>query len=443
MFNNECVTFRRVSSVGVKKLPLDSDMRRGAPSRVFLPLAWMAIAVLLPWCFARPVFGAPLTFSVEERDGIRAVAVDAREVQGIMRVSLFRLAGDLGGAVRSTSTQVVVAFGEVSAAVGLNNNRVEVPPVSFLLQHPVIREQQDALIAVADVERFFSQAFGRRVRLTDNTPARPTPAEDRVGVRELSDVSRPAPIAEPMPLLPEEGTETAAGVVEPHLQTPLSPIEDTSAPSPAALPPRRSPGIVIIDPGHGGNDAGCVGQGGLFEKDVTLKVAQALRRVLKETTTLSTFITRTDDRAMTSNDRANFANQQHGNLLISIHAGASYTAQAHGIEIFYPGPEDREITGTSAGDQGAVSETSRQAADEVARATAEVCSAALRGVHEARIRVLQTAVMPGCLIEIGCLTNPAEEALLQTDAYCEKVAQGIAAGLGRMLQGAAAPGTSP
>ena len=194
--------------------------------------------------------------------------------------------------------------------------------------------------------------------------------------------------------------------------------------------------VIILDPGHSGNDAGCRGPDGLSEKDLVLAVARRLGPLLQTTLGAKVLLTRAGDDDMTLEERASFANRNDGDLLVSIHAGASFSTTARGFELFCPayGHASHEEGGRGAtrrpvAAQSSYVDPSREIAEAVAAGLAAETSTPPRGVHEVGCRLLKDVAMPGLLIEVGFLTNPAEAALLGTEAYQDKIALGIAAGL--------------
>jgi N-acetylmuramoyl-L-alanine amidase len=112
-----------------------------------------------------------------------------------------------------------------------------------------------------------------------------------------------------------------AGAEPPAPPAPPPPAAPAVDPLPAPLP---STGVrtIVIDPGHGGDEAGARGAAGILEKDVTLAIARRLRTMIESRLGLRVFLTRDDDRAMTLDDRAAYANSQRADVFISIHANA-------------------------------------------------------------------------------------------------------------------------
>lgn len=93
--------------------------------------------------------------------------------------------------------------------------------------------------------------------------------------------------------------------------------------------------LVVIDPGHGGDDFGSTGVGGLLEKDVTLDVAYRLKNLLESKPGVKVRLTRKIDKFVPLVERTNLANDFEAALFISLHTNASPNSKLHGIETFY------------------------------------------------------------------------------------------------------------
>lgn len=93
--------------------------------------------------------------------------------------------------------------------------------------------------------------------------------------------------------------------------------------------------LIVIDPGHGGDDLGAVGYDGYLEKDVVLNIAMLLDELLRERLRARTVLTRVRDVPLALEDRTEIANNAKADLFISIHANASPSRRARGIETYY------------------------------------------------------------------------------------------------------------
>jgi N-acetylmuramoyl-L-alanine amidase len=91
---------------------------------------------------------------------------------------------------------------------------------------------------------------------------------------------------------------------------------------------------VVIDPGHGGEDFGAVGVGGIYEKDIVLEIAYSLKKQLEENSNIKVLLTRTTDQFIPLQQRTEFANNNQADLFISIHCNASEKKNLSGFESF-------------------------------------------------------------------------------------------------------------
>lgn len=215
---------------------------------------------------------------------------------------------------------------------------------------------------------------------------------------------------------------------------------------------------VIIDAGHGGHDTGAIGKGGTLEKDVSLSIALKLARLLGEAG-LEVLLTREDDRFVRLEDRTAFANQQKGDLFISVHCNSAPTGKLGGVETYTLNTSSdryniRLAARENASTERGVGDLQLILADLATKANTEESSRlanrvqrelvgglkdknpAVRdlGHKEALFFVLLGAKMPAILVETSFLSNPTEERLLGSDAYQSDVADAIAEGVKGFLE---------
>jgi N-acetylmuramoyl-L-alanine amidase len=210
---------------------------------------------------------------------------------------------------------------------------------------------------------------------------------------------------------------------------------------------------VVLDPGHGGRDPGALGPRGLQEKDVTLRLARALRPRLVARG-FRVFMTREWDRTLSLEERTAFAEGVGGDVFISLHTNASRSRSARGIETYYlDKTHERHSRRVAARENGVppdrldelqrivaqlrVSEVSVHSA-QLAKAVHEEVVAGVRATHGAvedlgvkrgPFYVLFLSNMPSILLETGFLTNGAEARRLQSKFYIEVLAEHISRGL--------------
>ena len=209
---------------------------------------------------------------------------------------------------------------------------------------------------------------------------------------------------------------------------------------------------VVLDPGHGGDDHGAEGPGGLVEKDLVLDIAQRVRSRLRAAG-LRVVLTRNDDVYVPLERRTAIANEAHADLFLSIHANAASAHQARGVEAFFlslDASDDaarrlaalenaafRDAAVPTASDDPlasilgdlAASDRLRES-DEFARLALQevsgVYAAPARGVKQAPFVVLMGLAMPASLVEIGFITNRDEERSLASDAQRDRIADALA-----------------
>lgn len=207
---------------------------------------------------------------------------------------------------------------------------------------------------------------------------------------------------------------------------------------------------VVLDPGHGGNDPGATGPGGLREKDVTLDIAHRAAPLLARELGISTLLTRDTDAYVALDERAARANAFAADLLISIHCNASEDGAGKGVMSFVldgsrdalsariaarensasPAAASELANALSAVLDRSVVNRSERLAELLQRAT--LASLAGRypevpdlGVRRAGFYVLAGATMPAVLFETSFISNaPGEERLGMPD-YRQKLADGI------------------
>ena len=213
-------------------------------------------------------------------------------------------------------------------------------------------------------------------------------------------------------------------------------------------------GRVVIDPGHGGHDAGTHGASGLLEKDVVLDVAERLGKLLEERLGSEVIYTRSDDTFIPLEQRTQIANEHKADLFLSIHANSSPFRYVAGVETYYLNFTTSRTaldvaTRENASSQRTVFELkdllqkialkdkideSREFASRIESALYGLSSrsnttAKNRGVKKAPFVVLIGAQMPSVLAEIGFLTNTRDEALLRKPEHRQKIAEALYKGI--------------
>jgi N-acetylmuramoyl-L-alanine amidase len=176
--------------------------------------------------------------------------------------------------------------------------------------------------------------------------------------------------------------------------------------------------LIVIDAGHGGRDPGAIGSM-IQEKDVNLKTALKLQKEL-EKQGFKVYMTRSKDEYVNLYDRAGMANGLGATLFVSIHANASASGSANGVEVLYSND-------SMSGGKGL--------ATEIQNEMVRTLRATDRGVvKRTNLVVLRETVMPAVLVELGFLTNAAEQNKLMNDGYLQSSAEAIARGIMEFLK---------
>ncbi|WP_311753896.1 N-acetylmuramoyl-L-alanine amidase [Proteus columbae] len=241
--------------------------------------------------------------------------------------------------------------------------------------------------------------------------------------------------------------------------TPVVPIaKPRTTPSKPQVGSRQI--IIAIDAGHGGQDPGAIGQKGNREKDVTLSVARKLEARLRNDPMFKPVLTRSGDYFISVAGRSEVARKQSANMLVSIHADSAPNRSARGASVWVlsnrranselgkwleQSEKQSELLG-GAGDalDGAdpyLSQTvldlqfgnSQRVGYDVAVAVLselrKVGSLHKKTPEHASLGVLRSPDIPSILVETGFISHASEEQLLISDAYQEKLAASIHAGL--------------
>lgn len=379
--------------------------------------------LLLVCAVAHEAGAAPLTWSTTIGDKPREATVDAFQADNQAYISLDKLIKQMGGSTRQSPGKLTMDLGGRSAVVTLNGTQVSTSSATFSLQAPVKEADGGPYIAVGDLERLFDQAFAAAIT---RGPA-PKPTQES----KPADETKPAESNEKTEAagsgLDNEANmgllESVAPAATPSEEKPAETAPGETAPATPPLPTAAGSGefLVVLDPGHGGNDSGLVAGSGATEKEITLAIARAAEKKLAESGKLKVLLARSDDKDVSIPERSNIANQAKASLYIALHLGGSTSPAAHGFDVFV-----QATTGPHA-PSAAIAGESRYQADAAAKLITEQTGASLRGVHEAPLRALANLTMPALLVELGMLTTPAEESLLVSGDYQQKVAGAIAA----------------
>ena len=243
-----------------------------------------------------------------------------------------------------------------------------------------------------------------------------------------------------------------AGATGTAATTPKDTYTTSSATATTAITAARKY-VIVVDAGHGGKDPGCIGKGGTREKDVVLSVAKKLKNKL-DANGFKTYLTRGDDTYLKLADRAAIAEKRKADLFISLHANANPSRKMKGFSIYTLSEKasdeeakklaEAENAADKIGVEGftqfeeniriALSSLQQHAVAEMSEEYATGCAKSFKrasieqqpgpDVRHAPFAVLRSTV-PGALLELGHLSNAAEEKLLKTSSHQDKLVAAI------------------
>lgn len=216
---------------------------------------------------------------------------------------------------------------------------------------------------------------------------------------------------------------------------------------------------IAIDAGHGGEDPGSIGPSGTYEKDVVLKVARALAKMINDDPGMQAYLIRSDDYYINLNERPRKAERIKADLLVSVHADGFTSPQPRGASIWVLSNrrastemgrllENKERLSDVLGGVPAVENEDNflnetlismsmdhamasgyEAANDVLRELKQITRMHKSKPQHASLAVLTSTAMPSMLVETGFITNPTEEQLLRSNQHQQKLARAIYQGV--------------
>ena len=214
---------------------------------------------------------------------------------------------------------------------------------------------------------------------------------------------------------------------------------------------------VVLDAGHGGKDPGSQGKYGTKEKDVVLDITKRVGRLLEKNAGIKVVYTRDEDVFIGRIDRTKMANDANGKLFISVHANSNPNRKIQGFETYLLRPGKSEDAIEVASRENAVIKLEEKTgqydnltgenlimatmAQSMFMKESEDLAAIIqmeldkrlntpnRGVKQAGFYVLIGASMPNVLVEVGFISNPAEEKKLKQAVHKQRIAESIYEGI--------------
>ena len=272
-------------------------------------------------------------------------------------------------------------------------------------------------------------------------------------------------------LLPPNDTTGHRVVIDLFDKAPTEELRPVPVLSVESLESRRDI-VIAIDPGHGGEDPGALGPGGLREKTVVLQIARRLENQLSKTPGFKPMLVRTGDYYLSLKNRRDKARALEADLFVSIHADAFREKSAHGASVYMLSTSSRGTTSdaaryiadseNSADLIGGVElnemdrdlaltltdlsmDKSLDASHELGELILEQIGGVARlhkqKVERAGFAVLRSPDVPSLLIETGFISNPREAKRLTAPEYQDKLASAIRRGIQSWFVRKPPPGT--
>jgi len=211
---------------------------------------------------------------------------------------------------------------------------------------------------------------------------------------------------------------------------------------------------IVIDPGHGGKDPGCIGSNGLLEKDIVLDVCHRLKKLMTSNSDVEVILTRETDIFLPPENRTVVANQKKADLFISVHVNSHPDKKHSGIETFFLNfSQDPSVNRIAARENATSTKSismmkdileklaknskiveSKELATLIQNKLAEKLAKKYSRVRNLGVKggpfwVLIGGEMPSVLVEISHLSNSLEGGRLKTPQYRQEIAQGIYEGI--------------
>jgi N-acetylmuramoyl-L-alanine amidase len=225
--------------------------------------------------------------------------------------------------------------------------------------------------------------------------------------------------------------------------------------------------IVVIDPGHGGEDPGAIGPRRTMEKDIVIRVGKKLIPLLNQNNGIKAFITRKGDYFVPLEDRVKIAREYGADIFVSLHTDGSFNSQVRGTSVYCLSLSgatdeaakilaDKENTSNLLG--GAVlrpaslskdpnlnqilldlmqnnsMKESIRFAEFLLDEIKEINRLKYSTFRQANFIVLRSPDIPATLVEMAYITNADDERLLNQDSFQEKMAQSIAVTIKKFFQ---------
>ena len=252
------------------------------------------------------------------------------------------------------------------------------------------------------------------------------------------------------------GKVNSDGTTRPQATVPTPPVKAKPPAVPGTPNKLNRQPVIMIDPGHGGEDPGAIGPSGLREKDVVLAIGREVKKIL-DSYGYKTYMTRNEDIFIPLGVRVAKARKLRADVFVSIHADAFTNPSAKGTGVYALNPKgatsaaakylaqtqnaadsiggvnystDKNVNNTLFDlTQTATINDSLKLGKDVLNQLAKINNLHKGSVDQANFAVLKAPDIPSILVETAFISNPTEERLLSGSDFRKKVANSIANGI--------------
>lgn len=231
---------------------------------------------------------------------------------------------------------------------------------------------------------------------------------------------------------PVEVLKRRYAITETDYRSVVQPILD-----PSRFLQGREAKVVLIDPGHGGEDSGAQGSG-IREKDLVLQIAKTLRHELVQHG-FKVLMTREFDQFIPLDERSARAREWGADFMVSLHANSAGNGAAHGVETYivtapgYPSTTSKAAGGPNRNAPGYVGNEVAGASAvlgySIHRSLIKGMNAHDRGLRHARFLVLRDTPCPSALVEMGFLSNPDEVERMKSEEFAVRLVESLTSGI--------------
>lgn len=189
---------------------------------------------------------------------------------------------------------------------------------------------------------------------------------------------------------------------------------------------------IVIDPGHGGVDAGAT-RDSFSEADIVYKIAEKIKEQLNQKKDIEAVLTRTEHKGISLQQRVHIANELKADLFLSLHANSSNSSQVSGMEFYFSSPQIKKPlmikTDTSAENivekikEDLVEFGKLKSSLELSRLIQNNTQDQKSVIRRAPFYVIENTSMPAVLVEVGFISNRREAKKLATESYQLEIAK--------------------